>query len=65
MALSTREITEFRDSVQQGSQVMTSGKRIGTVKYRDGHSVLVHWVDGMSGYVALKDLLPQEDGRAY
>ncbi len=54
MSLSQTEITEFRGSVHQGDQVMTTGRRIGTVSKSEGDELLVIWADRMTSFKALE-----------
>ncbi len=54
MALSAHEITEFRERVQPGWQIMTTGRRIGTVSRRDGNELLVIWADRMTSFKAFE-----------
>ena len=54
MALSAHEITEFRERVQPGWQIMTTGRRIGTVSKREGDELLVIWADRMTSFKAFE-----------
>ncbi len=54
MALSAHEITEFRERVQPGWQIMTTGRRVGTVSKREGDELLVVWADRMTSFKAFE-----------